>query len=67
MINWFSKFENKQRLHFIQYDKNGYCHRHGYKCIKGHDSDNCPDPVPNHDKIAKTKQTEAFLKTIFKP
>ena len=43
---------NRKRLKFAQFDKNGYCHTHGYRYTKGHLSTTCTKPGANHCKDA---------------
>ena len=41
---------NGKRLKFIQFEKNGYCHTHGYRCTKGHTSTTCTKLGVTHCK-----------------
>ena len=43
---------NGKRLKFAQFDKNGYCHTHRYRCTKGHSSATCTKPGATHCKDA---------------
>ena len=47
-----------KRLKFMQYEKDGHCHSHGYKCIKGHSSKTCTNPRPEHKKEATRRDTK---------
>ena len=48
---------NGKKLKFIKYDKDRYCHSHGYRCAVNHSSMTCSQPVPNHKKEATRENT----------
>ena len=49
---------NGKRMKFVQYDKNGYCFTHGYRCVKGHTSKTCSRPIAQHRKEATRDDTK---------
>jgi len=51
------KYKEKNLL-FVQYEKDGYCHTHGYKCTKGHNSETCTHSGPSHDRTATRQNTK---------
>jgi len=51
------KYRGKNLL-FVQYKKDGYCHTHGYKCTKGHNSETCTRPGPSHNRMATRQNTK---------
>ena len=48
---------NGKKMQFIKYNKNGYCHSHGYRCTGNHSSMTCLQPGPNHKKEATRENT----------
>ena len=48
---------NGKKMKFVQYEKNGYCHTHGFRITNGHSSKTCSKPGPSHDREATRNDT----------